>query len=42
MFFMEIIAVNCENHMEHTDVFWGRMQRFIMLKGVVHIVTTVP
>jgi hypothetical protein len=40
MVFGETVAVYCENHTERTDKLCGRMQRFSVLKQVVHIVTT--
>jgi hypothetical protein len=40
MLFGETTAVYCENHKEHINTLWGRMQSFSVLKQVVHIVTT--
>jgi hypothetical protein len=42
MLLKEIIAVYCENHMEHTDTLCGQIAVFSMLKRVVHIATTGP
>jgi hypothetical protein len=41
MLFRETVAVYCENHKEHTEIHSvGRMQSFITLDQMVHIVTT--
>jgi hypothetical protein len=40
MLFGETVAVYCENHTEHADTLFGRMQGSGVLKQVVHIVTT--
>jgi hypothetical protein len=40
MLFRETVDIYCENHTEHTDILWGRIQSFGMLKSVVYIVTT--
>jgi hypothetical protein len=41
MLFRETVAVYCENHTEHTNTLCGVECRvFVMLKQVVHIVTT--
>jgi hypothetical protein len=37
MLFGETVAVYCENHTEHTIHCVGRIQRFGMLKQVIHI-----
>jgi hypothetical protein len=39
MLFGEIIAVYCENHMEHTNALSKKIQWFLMLKKAVYIVT---
>jgi hypothetical protein len=40
MLFREIIAVYCENHMEHMNTLHGPTVKYSMLKQMVHIVTT--
>jgi hypothetical protein len=39
MFFKEIFAVYCENRTKSTDSV-GKMQRFSVLKRIIHMVTT--
>jgi hypothetical protein len=41
MLFREIIAVYCENHTEHINTLCGQNAVILMLKQVVHMVTTV-
>jgi hypothetical protein len=40
MLFKEIIAVYCENHAEPTTNTLGKMLSYLLLKQVVHIVTS--
>jgi hypothetical protein len=40
MLFGETVAVYCENHTEHTDTLCGQNAELLMLKRVVHIVTS--
>jgi hypothetical protein len=40
MLFGGKVAVYCDNHMERTDTLCGQNAEFLMLKHVVHIITT--
>jgi len=39
--FRKIIGVDCECGMKHFNKLYGKMQIFLMLQQLVHIVTTV-
>jgi hypothetical protein len=40
MLFREIIAVFCENHVKHIDTLLTKSSIFLLLKHMVHMVTT--